>query len=207
MNDLLPPPCIPPAPPARYATVFADARFRVEMVPEPLWGLTLQKSLPPAEWQRMRADIFTAARYRCEACGAADELQCHEQWAYDDDRCRQTLAELVALCPACHAAKTPGRAVWLMQTGQVPGRDLVAEVEARIADLNGWDAATTEAYIDWCAHVNMVRSRYRWTPAARPRNPGAGATSVGDHEVPCSRCFMLTPRITVDAEGAGTCRN
>ncbi len=204
MEPLLPPPCVPPAPAARYAPVFEAARFKVEMVPTPLWNLTWQKSQTGGEWAKLRADTLQAAGHRCEACMGRGDLECHEQWTYDDRTCRQSLADLVALCPACHAAKTPGRAEWLVRTGQVR-RDLVTEVRARIAALNGWPARTADAYIAWCAEVNAVRSLHRWIPALRAASARGEPAPVSDAEAPCGRCFALAPKAAMNAAGVGPC--
>lgn len=158
-------PCAPPPPLACYAALFAAPTFGVEMVPEPLRTLTLQKSMSPASWADLRVDTLDQAGHRCQACGEPGRLECHEEWAYDDQRLRQHFAGLWALCGPCHSAKTPGRLIWLeRRTGRIaPG----AHAQA-LARLDGWSLIVAEAYVAWCEQVNAVRGCYDWTPYARP---------------------------------------
>ena len=201
---LLPAPCEVPPAPAAHADCFTSALFTVEMVPEPLWGLTWQKSMSAGEWSQLRSETFSAAGRRCEACGGAGPLECHEKWAYNDETLRQSLLKFKALCSDCHAAKTPGRLGWLEETGQIKRGAREAAV-ARIARLNGWSVTTAEAYVEYCTVVANVRSRYAWTPAVRPRGPGrAGVAPQGADETPCLSCFSLVPGPDL-VDGFGSC--
>lgn len=174
------------------------------MVPEPLWSLTLQKSMSPVDWAELRADTLDRAGHRCQACGERGRLECHEGWSYDDQRLRQRLAGLWALCEPCHAAKTPGRLSWLESSGQIGAGAYDLAVE-RIARLNGWRQREAEAYVDWCNRVNTVRSRYEWTPYARPHARARDLLMPPQlDEVTCGGCFVLAPAGDV-VDGLGSC--
>lgn len=200
---LLPPPCRPEPPPAAFREVFANAAFSVEMVPEPLWGMTLHNALPSADWAERRDQTLAAANHRCEACDERADLQCHEVWAYDDSACTQSFIELQALCHPCHLAKTPGRASMLVAEGYPDAFD---QLLARIGRLNGWDATTTLAYVSWAARVNASRGDHAWKQrrfgGTRATDPYAKA---GRSEATCQGCFMIVPAQDVSIRGRGSC--
>ena len=183
--------------------MFAASAFAVEMVPEPLWELSAKKMLSALRWKELRDHTLAEAGFRCAACGGDGDgrpLQCHEQWAYDDDALVQKLVALVALCERCHLAKTPGRAAWLASS-QVRYAHLPQQVLALVAHLNGWDQRTAAAYVRWCAAVNVARSAFAWSQdlsaVARPSDvDGPGSAAL------CPRCFLLVPAASLSA---GSC--
>lgn len=161
---LLSAPCRVPDMPRGLAPLFTEVRLSVEMVPKPLWELSAKKWVPADQWKRVRDPILDVASGRCQVCDAVPErsLECHEVWAYDDARCVQRLANLMALCPDCHAAKTPGRLAWLAST-DVKYAHLPDQAREHLATVNGWALRTVDQYVRWCVRVNAARGAHAWT--------------------------------------------
>jgi hypothetical protein len=152
-----------PAPDPRWA----DARLPIEMIPAPLWGVSGNKVLAQADWDKVRQRVYALAGHRCEICGGvgrAHSVEAAERWEYDDDYLVQTLVGVTALCPTCHLATTPGRAGWLASTQPGSYSGLPEQVRQHLAAVNGWDLDTTDACIAWAVTVNTLRSSYPgWT--------------------------------------------
>ena len=150
--------------PRALAPLFTGARLTVEMVPQPLWALSAKKCVPADQWQRVRGPVLDVASGRCQVCRAIPDrsLECHEVWTYDDDRCVQRLADLVALCPDCHGAKTPGRLAWLAKK-DIKYAGLPARSRDHLAAVNGWAPRTVDQYVRWCTQVNRARSAHVWS--------------------------------------------
>lgn len=187
-------PCLPPTLPPQLAGLHEGAVLRVEMVPEPLWGMSAKKTAPDAQWSPVRARVIDAAGGRCGACrDRVSHLECHEQWSYDDERCVQTLTDLVALCVDCHGVKTPGRQQWLADTDPARYGQLPEQGRAHLARVNGWTATQVLGYIDWCARVNAVRGAHAWTQSLGRFFRAADPFSVGSAERLCPACFQVVP--------------
>lgn len=90
----------------------ADHRLRHELVPRPLWGVSLCRQLKGVRWDRLRRSLVEAAGGRCECCGEARDrgMVCHEVWAYDDDASVATLVGFRIICPACNFVTHRGMA-------------------------------------------------------------------------------------------------
>jgi hypothetical protein len=63
-----------------------DLRLRYELVPRPLWGLSVHRRLKRSLWRRLRDEIRAEVEDRCECCGETQttRMVCHEVWDYDD---------------------------------------------------------------------------------------------------------------------------
>ena len=128
----------------------------VELVPSTSWFTNVRSLLPEGEWDLVRRAVYRRARYRCEVCGGQGEahpVECHEVWAYDDERHIQRLEGLVALCPACHRVKHLGLA-------SVNGR--YDEALQHLASVNGWTLAEAERYAGAAFAQWEERSRHPW---------------------------------------------
>lgn len=192
-----------PAVPQGLGQVFARATLTVEMIPEPLWGLSAKKTLPPRDWAALRLATLSEAGNRCVVCGgdgAGRPLQCHEQWMYDDEALVQTLVGLHALCEACHVAKTPGRAAWLASTDPRYSH-LPEQILTRLVDLNGWARHVAVAYVAWSGAVNRERSRFTWTQNVSRISRATDEINARAEQV-CPRCFIVVPLASVSQ---GTC--
>ncbi len=96
-------------------------RLNFELVPDSCWYSNLRSILSPTQWDFVRKDAYARANGRCMICGrVVKRLEAHERWEYDEERCVQKLADVVALCHCCHEAVHIGRA-------QLTGRGREAE--------------------------------------------------------------------------------
>ena len=84
-------------------------KLDVELVPKTSWGANLRRLLKPKDWDFIRKRQYKLANGVCEICGGRGknqgrnhDLECHEQWHYDDETYIQTLIGVIALCPFCH---------------------------------------------------------------------------------------------------------
>src|SRR5690242_16967444 len=105
---------------------YGEPRLTIELVPQPLWGQSLAKLMPRAEWDRLRGRVKALSGYRCAICGAAEGmLFCHEVWHYDDVRHVQVLAGFQAICRMCHHVKHLGHAGVLAAEGKLDLEEVV----------------------------------------------------------------------------------
>lgn len=80
-------------------------KLTIELVPRPLWYLSLYNLLPRKEWDRLRNQVYAQYDYHCGICGVDGRMNCHEIWEYDDVNHIQRLAGLIALCNMCNHCK------------------------------------------------------------------------------------------------------
>jgi hypothetical protein len=104
------------------------------MVPASSWGSNLHRLLTDACWQHLRQQTFAACDYRCQVCGSAAPLECHEVWVYNEpmgsrDHGVQALEQLVGLCSLCHETQHLGFANRVGRLGQAL---------SRLAFINDW---------------------------------------------------------------------
>jgi hypothetical protein len=128
----------------------------IELVPRTSWFRNVRSHVSAAEWERLKKLTFKRAGYRCEVCGGRGPrwpVECHEVFAYDDERHVQRLERLVALCPDCHEAKHIGLA-------GVRGRGGTAI--AHLARVNGWSISDAELYLEACFEQWHRRSCHEW---------------------------------------------
>jgi hypothetical protein len=91
----------------------------VELVPEPCWGSNLRDRVSPEAWQSLRQQTSAEYKHCCGICGAAGRLNCHERWAYDDERHIQKLEGFIVLCDMCHHVKHIGLTGVLASKGKL----------------------------------------------------------------------------------------
>jgi hypothetical protein len=139
------------------AVVVPAARLTIELVPATSWYHNVRALVDEPTWDRLRRKVYRRAGYRCELCegrGPAHPVECHEVWRYDDQARTQTLAGMVALCPACHQVK---------HLGLANVRGTSAEARAQLMRVNGWTPEQADAYIEQAFHVWERRSQGPWT--------------------------------------------
>jgi hypothetical protein len=132
-------------------------RLTVELVPSTCWFSNLRSELSKEEWDRLRRATYERAGQRCEVCGqrgTTHPVECHEVWEYDDKKHVQSLAGLVALCPACHESKHMGFA-------SATGRS--AQARTHLARVNGWSMDSVELYLEAEFEQWSIRSQHEWT--------------------------------------------
>jgi hypothetical protein len=135
-------------------------KIRIELVPQPLWGKSLKKTLPRAKWDALRTWALKRAGYACEICSARPPdgkgLICHEVWEYDDIHNVQSLAQVEVHCQDCDRVTHFGRTTKLGQPA------LVAAALARLGEFNGWSRDQVRAYTHEAREQWQARSVRQW---------------------------------------------
>lgn len=129
----------------------------IEVIPQSLWGVNLRDQLGQTAWARVRKECYVKAGHRCEICGGqgrSHPVECHEIWRYDDEQRVQTLAGLIALCPACHEVKHYGRACAF-------GR--AAAAQRHFLNVNSCTPQEMRIHIDESKALWQRRSEFQWT--------------------------------------------
>ena len=87
-----------------------EHKLNFELVPDSCWYSNLRSVLSPAQWDIVRKEAYARADGRCIICGAPSKrLEAHERWEYDEKAEIQRLADVVAICKACHEVIHIGR--------------------------------------------------------------------------------------------------
>lgn len=128
-------------------------KLNFQLVPDGCWYTNLRSALPREVWDRLRRAAYRRAGNRCSICGAEGRLEAHEVWEYDDEKHIQRLADIIAVCPACHEVIHIGRTSLL-------GKE--AQAQEHFKNVNG---ATQSEYHDALGEANRIhaeRSRHEW---------------------------------------------
>ncbi|NHZ44718.1 hypothetical protein [Massilia aquatica] len=157
------------------------------MVPASSWGASLHRLLDDARWQTLRSKTFAACGHRCEVCGAAGPLECHELWSYNEpmriESCGvQRLEKLIGLYSACHETQHLGFA-------KMSGR--LDQALAHLALLNDWTEDQVSRHYRDCAEEFMRRSQSRWM------------LDLGhiDVDITVRRCWQLNEGLWLSTQG------
>jgi len=135
-------------------------KLAFELVPSPLWGVSLKKILPRSQWDVIRRSAYREAEYQCRICGTEGRMNAHEQWAYDDETYTQRLTGIIAICDWCHHVKHLGHSNILAREGKLDMAQLIAhycEVNSCTRDDYERDSA---AAFDWWQERSAVLT---WT--------------------------------------------
>lgn len=137
-------------------------QLRADLLPATTWGSNL-RGLFPADWDRLRLPICTAAGNRCEVCGAEAFMDngrrcrphCHELWIFEHKNGRhvQRLDTLIALCPDCHRVQHIGLAGLNSETDAVI---------AKLCEVNCWTRQQAQRELNRAQAAYEQRQRYRW---------------------------------------------
>jgi len=141
---------------ARVSPPSGLPRLRVELVPSTCWLSNVRSLMKRSAWKRLAAEVAEDGGRCCEVCrgrGRQHAVECHEVWLYDDPRRVQKLMRLQALCPRCHRVKHLGRTM-NMGYGE--------QACVWLARVNGWDATTTNRYVDAVFEQWQARSQRGW---------------------------------------------
>lgn len=85
----------------------------INIIPSTSWYNNVRSNFSKEDWDVLRKACYKKAGYKCEICsGRGHEwpVECHEVWAFDDEKHIQKLVRLIALCPMCHRCQHPGKA-------------------------------------------------------------------------------------------------
>lgn len=129
----------------------------IELVPSPLWGMSLRSVLLPSDWDIIRRKAYGSSGHKCGICGAGGKLYCHEEWSYDDTKHIQTLTGFRALCQMCNYVTHIGRAESVLEHWQF---NLVIYHFKRVnnCSFKQFCEHQYQAYALW-----SERSDYSWT--------------------------------------------
>jgi len=82
-----------------------NPRLVPELVPSPLWGKSVHKTIKRSQWDReIRKKVLDQANNICATCGASYEkgMICHEEWEYVDDAHIARLIGFRLICRDCN---------------------------------------------------------------------------------------------------------
>lgn len=81
------------------------------LVPRPLWGRNMRGELSGTQtrWAEISASVRAASGGKCGICSSKKQLECDEDWFYDDKNHVARLIGLRAVCRLCHEAIHFGR--------------------------------------------------------------------------------------------------
>lgn len=142
----------------------AELRLRYELVPRPLWGLSVYRALKGARWDRLRREVLEDAGRRCQPCGDTRErgMVCHEVWEYDDPDAVATLRCFRIICPNCNFATHRGMA------GNIAKTDLAEIADAHMARVNGLTVEEVHGLYRDALVIWGQRSERQWTVVIDP---------------------------------------
>ena len=111
----------------------------MEPIPTPCHRHNLRTALTRDGWERISRQVRETAGGRCEICGSTNQVQCDEQWSYDDHHRTQHLVGLRCVCITCHNVIHIGRTNKIAR--QFPDRypTLMDDVRAHFMRVNDVD--------------------------------------------------------------------
>lgn len=129
-------------------------KLNFELVPDSCWYSNLRSQLPKEVWDKIRKKAYARACGKCMLCGApTTRLEAHEQWEYDDIKGVQKLANVVAVCKACHEVIHIGRTELL-------GRE--REASEHFMKVNGCNYAEYRKALGEANETHRERSKREW---------------------------------------------
>jgi hypothetical protein len=124
----------------------------IELVPAPLWGVSLKRRLPSGKWDTLRKGAYREAGYHCTICRASGRMNAHEQWVYDDEAATQRLVGIIAICDLCHHVKHLGFAGVLARRGQLDLERVIAHYcEVNHCTRDEYERDREQAFTQWGA--------------------------------------------------------
>ena len=123
--------------------------LKIELVPEPLFGVNLRSKLTTKGWDIVRRTAYKEYDYKCAVCGGVGKkhpVEAHELWIYDDCAGKQYLSEVIAVCPACHECFHLGCTMARRCNGKNPEScdSVMNDIELRL--IKGWGVCRDAVY-------------------------------------------------------------
>lgn len=129
-------------------------KLNFELVPDSCWYSNLRSALPKEVWDVLRKKAYARANGKCMICGAnTSRLEAHEQWEYDDERCVQSLKNVIAVCRPCHEVIHIGRTTLM-------GRE--REASEHFIKVNGCTYAEYRQALGEANALHRERSKKEW---------------------------------------------
>lgn len=133
----------------------------IELVPSTVWWSNVRSNIPAKDWEKCKTFVKERSGGACEICGGKGRrwaVECHEIWDYDDINKKQTLVDLIALCPPCHQAKHFGRSM------QVKSQAQMAFLIEHMMKVNDWpDPFMVEDAAMTALNQFEDRSKFEWS--------------------------------------------
>jgi hypothetical protein len=145
----------------RYLPSMAHTLLVGHAIPATSWGANLHRLLKDECWQALRKESFEKTNLRCEICGVAGNLECHELWEYYEPVGANTtgrfgvqeLKGLLSLCFDCHQAHHLGFA-------NLNGR--LDRALGHVGYLNQWSKEQVALYYKYISATWQRRSSSHW---------------------------------------------
>lgn len=179
---------------AAYASakLFSDLhqlpRLRVQPdpIPRSMHGLNVRSAVPEQQWIAIKKVMMgnTVMRTpKCECCGAAGPLECHEVWIFTWPR-TQKLEGLKLLCHLCHMVHHIGFAIYKLGQGE--------EVIQHFMKVNRIDRKTADRYIK--QSFRKARELNRFSPITMSKQHRLDLTYLNDEKFKLKRTFTTDER-------------
>ncbi len=145
-----------------------DQILFIEMVPTPIWGVSLRRHLPRSAWNRLRQAVLEDCEYRCEVCGAdisgKRQAVADEVWNYHTDRSPAVaeLYDIQGVCMWCDRIKHLGLTSALIGQGHMAA-DYMDELRAHFCKVNGASEEEFEYQRGMEFAVQAQLSQHDWT--------------------------------------------
>jgi len=139
-------------------TNLPNLKLSIELVPETVWCKNLRNNVSKSVWDTIRFNCYNKYQNKCRICGKDGRLDCHEIWAYDDEKHIQKLLGFVALCKDCHNIKHIGRSGILAEQGKLDFGHLIDHFcQVNNCSKSEFNQYYKQAFAQW-----HERSQYQW---------------------------------------------
>jgi hypothetical protein len=123
-------------------------KLTLELMPSTAFMTSLYRCLTTKAWNTLRKQVLEESNYQCAICGASGgQLNCNEQWEYNDETNTQRLVGLVMWCQMCHLT------AHMMERGSIT-HDVLAEHFMRV---NGCSRQEFDEYYQQCREEQTRR--------------------------------------------------
>lgn len=128
-------------------------KLEPDLIPRSSFFRNLRAMIKPDEWDTVRRAVYSRSGHKCDICGAAGKMECHEKWEYDEKTGIQKLVGLTCLCSDCHEVKHIGLA-------QVRGR--YREALEHLKKINRISTEEAEVIVEEAFEIWRARSERTW---------------------------------------------
>ena len=184
---------------AAYASskLFSDLQQlpRLKVQPDPIprsmHYLNVRSAVPESDWIHIKKVMIgnTVMRTpKCQCCGAAGPLECHEVWIFTWPR-TQRLDGLKLLCHLCHMVHHIGFAIYNKEARK---RGEGEKVIQHFMKVNGIDRKTADRYIK--QSFRNARQLNRFSPLTMSRQHRLDLTYLNEERFGFKRTFTTDER-------------
>lgn len=160
-------------------------KVQPDPIPRSMHYLNVRSAVPEKQWIEIKNVMMgnTVMRTpKCECCGAAGPLECHEVWIFTWPR-TQKLGGLKLLCHKCHMIHHIGFA---MHKGE--GEEIIQH----FMKVNGIDRRTADRYIK--QSFRKARQLNRFSPITMSKQHRLDLTYLNDDRFKLKRNFTTDER-------------